>query len=185
METTRLSARPLKVGVIGHRRIVDRARLRALIDEVFDELGDSELAVWSSLAEGADRIGAEAALDRDVPLHAVLPMPAEDYERDFPDTAGAFHDLLARATTVRVVELAANRNEAYLEAGLQVLASTDVLLVAWNGEAAAGKGGTADVVDQARRCDHPMVWIRAANGKDHPAMPGPDITYERMDAVDR
>lgn len=176
---------PLRVGVIGHRRIVDEARLRALIDEVFDELGDSRLAVWSSLAEGADRIGAEAALDRRVPLHAVLPMPAADYERDFPETALAFYALLARATSVRVVELAANRNEAYLEAGLQVLASTDVLVVAWNGEAAAGKGGTADVVEQARRCGQPMVWVRAENGEARPPMPGPDVTYERMDAVGR
>jgi hypothetical protein len=176
---------PLRVGVIGHRRIVDEARLRALIDEVFDELGDHGLAVWSSLAEGADRIGAEAALDRNVPLHAVLPMPAEDYERDFPSTAVAFYSLLERAASVRVVEQTANRNEAYLEAGLQVLASTDVLVVAWNGEAAAGKGGTADVVAQARRSGQPMVWVRAENGKARPATPGPDLTYERMEAVGR
>jgi hypothetical protein len=177
---------PLRVGVIGHRRIIDRARVRALIDDVFDDVAESAaLAVWSSLAEGADRIGAEAALDRQAALHVVLPVPADDYVLDFPDTTADFHALLARAASVRVVGRAADRNGAYLEAGLQVLASTDLLVVAWNGQAAAGTGGTADIVDHARRCGRPMVWIRAANGETQPATPGPDVTYERVEGLRR
>jgi hypothetical protein len=61
-----------------------------------------------------------------------------------------------------------------------VLASADSLLAVWSGQAARGRGGTAEIVAEARTAHLPIAWVRCANGPDEPAVDGPPITYERL-----
>ena len=109
----------------------------------------------SSLAEGADRIVAERVLARpQARLTVVLPLATDDYERDFATTASVaeFRSLLARADSVATVDLRPNatREEAYEQAGLEVVARCDVLIAVWDGSAPRGRGGTAEIVEHAR-----------------------------------
>ena len=153
----------LRIGVTGHRsfhhvdaieRRVD-VLLAGLVTEVTDAAAAADVEIWSSLAEGADRIVAERAIAHGARLVAVLPLPADDYRADF-ETAGShaqFDRLLDAAALVTVTGPAASehRTRAYYRAGDAIVRAVDVLVALWDGAAARGHGGTAEMVALARR----------------------------------
>ena len=137
-----------------------------------------DLRLAAAIAEGADTIVADAALEAGFALDLVLPFPAEDYARDFDGPALAdfrrLHDH-PRAGSRLVMDLptGGERAVAYQRAGVQLLALSDVLLTVldedWPGEAEGAPrpltparrttGGTADVTDAARRLGLLVVRI--------------------------
>ncbi|MFW5839332.1 MAG: hypothetical protein ACOCZE_02000 [Planctomycetota bacterium] len=148
---------PLRLAVTGHRDIdpgsqaIQAAVCREL-DRLVRENPDRSFAIASALAEGADRMVAELAMQRlSASLTAVLPMPADQYEQDFAaaGSVGHFRKLLAGAG--RVVELPVlgdrlDRSRQYALAGAWLVGHCDVLLALWDGRPPAGHGGTAEVV---------------------------------------
>jgi hypothetical protein len=60
---------------------------------------------------------------------------------------------------------AGTRDASYESAGKYVVNSSDVLIAVWNGEAAAGQGGTAEIVKYARSIGHPLIWINSESGE--------------------
>jgi hypothetical protein len=178
----------LRVGVSGHRvppklPADSVAPVRALLDRILTTMVDAgrklerhrianaggnagdvaaEFVVVSSLAEGADRIVAEAGLAAGFALQAVLPFNAAEYARDFETQASraAFERLLNRAAAVFDLNGAADqRPRAYEAAGLFMLANIDLLFAIWDGKIAAGVGGTADIVKRAVADGLLVVWI--------------------------
>jgi hypothetical protein len=124
------------------------------------------LRLVSPLAEGADRLLALAAVPRGWRLVAPLPFTQTEYERDFPLSVDEFRTLVAHAeATGEVVELDGTRaaaDVAYLQVGRFVLRHSDLLIAVWNGEAAAGIGGTGQIVEEAQALGVPVVHIAAA-----------------------
>jgi hypothetical protein len=165
----------LRIGVSGHRvppKLPEEseAPLRALIDRILAAIVDtarkantaSVLVIVSSLAEGSDRIVAEAGLAAGIALQAVLPFDRAEYERDFETQMSRreFEELLARACDVFELDgEAGQRPRAYEAAGLFMLANIDVLIAIWDGEVAAGIGGTAQIVERAIADGIVVVWI--------------------------
>jgi hypothetical protein len=126
----------------------------------------SDFVVVSSVAEGADRLVAEAGLAAGFTLEAVLPFNRAEYGNDFETQASraAYEQLLRR--TSAVFELDGNvddRPRAYETAGLIMLANIDLLIVIWDGNLAAGIGGTAQIVSRAIADGIPIVWIEPTN----------------------
>jgi len=128
----------------------------------------------SSLAEGADRIAARAALDAGFALDVVLPCPASIYAETFVDDASReeFASLLARARATLVLPLAGDsaapldeRLPATFEAaGLTTLAQSDILVAVWDGKPAGGRGGTGQIVEEAARRGAPILVIDPKDG---------------------
>ena len=122
----------------------------------------TELVIVSSLAEGSDRIVAEAGLAAGFALQAILPFAKAEYERDFETEMSRreFDALHARAGDVFELDGAADqRPRAYEAAGLFMLANIDVLIAIWDGAVAAGVGGTAQIVERAVADGIAVVWI--------------------------
>ncbi|HTJ57172.1 MAG TPA: hypothetical protein VL418_06350 [Devosiaceae bacterium] len=128
----------------------------------------------SGLAEGADRLAVEAAPPA-WRLEAVLPMPRADYALDF---TGAGEDspalvqyrrLLGRMSSVTELprlapEITTTEHRA-AQYGLLadfLVRQIDVLIAVWDGQAAAGPGGTGAVVEQAISLGCLVVWINPA-----------------------
>ncbi|WP_145736718.1 hypothetical protein [Nitrospirillum pindoramense] len=164
---------PLTLGITGHRpnrlafnRLSD---LAGDVGDLLDRLRDfappgNSLTLVSSLAEGADRIAASAALARLVALVCPLPFPIDEYCRDFADAASVaeFHSLLARAR--EVVILPGRRDgtaTAYALAGGWMLDHVGLLIAIWDGGASAGAGGTRDLIGQALARGIPVIWLHA------------------------
>jgi hypothetical protein len=161
----------LWIGVSGHRHLPDDPRLVDIVRQALDrarrlapssEATSVRLGIVSSLAEGADRLLAwEVLQDPEAVLEAALPLPPDEYIKDF--TAGpstdAFHDLLGRASLVTGMPPAGNREQAYASAGRYVVDNSDVLIAVWDGEAARGTGGTAEAVQERKRQRRPLLVV--------------------------
>lgn len=122
------------------------------------------LRIVSALAEGADRIVAAAGLALGCDLECPLPFAVADYEQDFADaeSRAAFHALIARAAAV--LELDGAREDearAYEAVGRTIIGHCDIVIAVWDGAAAAGRGGTAQIVAEAVARQIPVIWIDA------------------------
>lgn len=122
--------------------------------------------IVSSLAEGSDRLLAEAGLAAGFGLEAVLPLARGEYARDFdtPSSRAAFERLLARSAAVFDLNGPADeRPRAYEAAGFVMLANVDLLITIWDGNEAGGVGGTAQIVGRAIADGIPVIWIDPAH----------------------
>jgi hypothetical protein len=184
----------VRIGATGHRLLTDHEKLSAGIETALRRIealhSPSTLTVVSSLAQGADCLIATHVIKRkDARLIVPLPLPVEDYLRDFTskDDALVFHDLLARADEVIKLPPSSSRKESYEAAGDYVLNNCDVLLTIWDGQPAQGRGGTSYVVERARQLQLPVAWVHAGNRKkdtNEPTSLGEQqglVTFERMD----
>ncbi|HJR82686.1 MAG TPA: DUF4231 domain-containing protein [Sphingomicrobium sp.] len=144
----------------------------------FFAAGPSRILFVSPLADGADQIGAELALELGFELHAVLPFTRERTRTDLSDddSRAKFDALLARATCV--LELAgeeAHELEAYVMAGRATVAHCDMLIAVWDGLPPRGRGGTGEVVRFAFERATPVVHIPVAAGA------GPVLRWSAFD----
>lgn len=172
----------LRVGVTGHRphklegvdtnRIYDRASevlhylasVTQALQKRNDALGDAapfslnqpHLRLATAIAEGADQIVTNAALEAGYHLNLILPFPRASYAQDFEGAAmekfqGIFdHDAVQSCTELDLGETPNGRNDGYLAAGHLMLAHSDVLIAIWDEKSADGLGGSAEIVNEAR-----------------------------------
>jgi hypothetical protein len=152
---------PFIFGVSGHRDLVpaDLPELGRQLDEIFDRFMSfyqgADFKLLTPLAEGADRAAAEVALALGIPLVVPMPMPREEYERDFTtaDSLANFRRLLGCAKTVFELpdadadrfSLSDNktRAERYAAVGDYIAQSSNVLILLWDGQDNGKVGGTA------------------------------------------
>lgn len=120
------------------------------------------LSTISALAEGSDRIVAQAGLDAGLPLNVILPFMRGEYRIDFQteDSRQTFDTLLSRAGAI--FELDGSRDAAarsYEAAGLLMLANADIIIAIWDQMPADGIGGTALIVEHAVAEGVPVILI--------------------------
>ena len=164
---------PLVIGVTGHRDLRDEdvprleqevaAIIATLRRDYLDGDQDTPILVLSALAEGADRLVARVALKAGARLIAPLPMPLEEYRRDFDPglksgNMAEFDALFAQAVAAPVMPLRgtsleavrddhSKRAEQYRAVGIFITQHCHVLLALWDGDAHnAAAGGSAEVV---------------------------------------
>ncbi|MBL8522023.1 MAG: hypothetical protein JNK75_15300, partial [Betaproteobacteria bacterium] len=121
-----------------------------------------QMRLVSPLADGADIMAAEAALQLGYRIDACLPFLRAEYAKDFTDESSraAFDTLLARCDSV--FELDGDRNEAeaaYETAGKVLLDQADILIAVWDGNLGRGRGGTSRVVADAVSRHIPVIHI--------------------------
>jgi hypothetical protein len=177
-----------RIGVTGHRHIEDCEAIAPAIADQLDhvralfrptEATPVVFSVLSALAEGADRLVVRVALEShpalDVELGAVLPLALTDYLEDFDtDTSRQeFRDLLAQAATLvelrrEPVPVGHVRDSAYDLAGRYIVDRSDVLIAVWDGRESQGHGGTADIVEYARRQGVPTLIVPVGESWEGP-----------------
>lgn len=147
----------IRIGVTGHQArpgLVWGWTAHALRTELASET--RRLEGWSSLAIGADQLFARTVLALGGTLVTVVPGPW--YESCF-DAQGlaCYHALLARSERVDLT--GGQEGAAFLAAGMIVAGRSDRLIAIWDGAAAQGKGGTADIVAHALAIGRPVVRL--------------------------
>jgi len=171
----------IRIGVVGHRFLLDIDRVRQgvniALDYIQQQFPSRKYLVLASLAEGADRLVAKEALDRNMALVVPLPLPQNEYLEDFrnEESQQQFHELLIRAQEIVRMRPQPTREESYEAAGEYVITHCNVLLAIWDGRKAQGDGGTGWVVERARRLGLPIAWVHAGNrasGTDLPTTLG-------------
>lgn len=125
--------------------------------------------VISSLAKGADSIVARSAIDKvNASAEVVLPFGIDEYRKDFgnQNDLDEFNELVSKAgNNAYINQIAFRKNnlreEAYEQAGIEVVDSCEILLAVWDGKPARGRGGTAEMVKYACSVNRLVVWINA------------------------
>ncbi|MBV9333700.1 MAG: hypothetical protein JO146_06810 [Candidatus Eremiobacteraeota bacterium] len=151
---------PLIVGVTGHRDLAqnDDSEIAALVRGFLCNLQTTyphtPMVLLSSLAEGADRVVAQAALDCGVELYVVLPMETSLYEQDFAsdESVEQFRRLMAHSYGARIVEAPGpERDRHYAAAGAFIVSHSEILIALWDGNEDEMRGGTSQIVRFALR----------------------------------
>lgn len=167
------SAIEVVVGVTGHRpnrlELADR-KLLARVDEVMRQIETAHaeascIRLVTPLAEGADRLAAEAALERGWPIEVKLPFAQAAYEDTFASAGSVsdFRALLGRSESYKVLAGdAGNAPGAYLAVGQAMLDEIAILIAVWDGKPGRGIGGTPDIIAMALDRRIPVIWIHAA-----------------------
>jgi hypothetical protein len=162
----------IKIGVTGHRILMEEDKIAVGIEKALSMIqeayGDRPLAVLTSLADGADRLVAEAVLAKPgSSLIAVIPFGMVDYASDFggegSPSRSEFEYLLREASKVVRLHRAATREEGYAQGGDYIADHCDVLIAVWDGREAQGRGGTGEIVERVRSQGKPVLVVRAGN----------------------
>jgi SMODS and SLOG-associating 2TM effector domain 1 len=156
------------VGFTGHRQLADPARAKAFLADALESLQQQAAGEWiglSSVALGSDALFAHHVLERKIAWQALLPFQPAEFRKDFDAKSWAeVEGLLARAESVTVLGGDGEREEAYLDCGIETVNACDVLIALWDGEPARGRGGTAEVVTYARELSKPLIVIDPVTG---------------------
>ena len=160
---TMSNLKPIVIGITGHRQLrkqdipLLKEAVRQQLEAVALKCPNSPVKLLTSLAEGADQLCAEVALELNIGLIVALPMEISEYKRDF--TSGVlfnFEQLISKAEKVFVVPQKELRNQSfsrdyyYRQADIYIATHSLALLALWDGTSpSAGGCGTAETVDIA------------------------------------
>lgn len=160
---------PLSIGIIGHRDVPASERegvvdsLAGILRSYRDAFPNTPIVILTALAEGADQLAVDAAvLVPGVSVVAVVPMPLDEYIKDFSTTQsrGDFLSSLERTMGLFTVSdlwegsdplqedfaEGERRDLAYQRCARFISLQSHVLIAVWDGEEPKLPGGTADTV---------------------------------------
>jgi len=153
------------IGVTGHRDAIPehipaiKTIVRDALSGLVGRFKFTPIRIVTGLAEGADTIVTEVALEMGLEVTALLPMPVDVYESDFEGDALTVFRTLANDPRIKTIEMPlqdgrtpvemsdqSNRDEQYDLLKRYLVRRSNVLLALWDGEVTNLKGGTSDVV---------------------------------------
>ena len=180
----------LAVGVTGHRADVLPAEsiplLQARVRDVLDRIERSGRALLdaerdcfaefapklhfvSPIADGADQIAAEIALDLGWELQAILPFERAAYRASLANHGARerFDALIERSACLLELPGDPDRGlDAYVMTGRATVAHCDVLIAVWDGLPPRGRGGTGEVVQLALTNGTAIIHVPISEGGD-------------------
>ncbi len=165
-ENPHVKTLPIVIGITGHRdlRPEDIQPLRDSITTIFRDMLTNypftPVTVLSSLAEGADRIGAMVAIEMGIDLICPLPFEKELYLADFSsdESKKEFEYILTQASSwfslplvegakhEDIVQHGHSRDMQYAQVGAYLAQHSQVMIALWDGELLEAIGGTGKVV---------------------------------------
>ncbi len=155
---------PLVIGAIGHRDLMPNEidghceRIRCFLAALQGKYPDLRVSILTSLADGADRLVADAANALGMQVTYVLPMPSDLYERDFDHASLRDYRSIVNGNSVLTLPLvtgntASNvthpgpaRDMQYAQLGAFIAAHCHILLALWDGNEDGPSGGTAAII---------------------------------------
>ncbi|SRR5579875_461313 len=174
---------PFRIGVGGHQNLGDPATERFVAHQFRQLLttylhSQQSIVLFSALALGADQLFIQVALELGIPVEAVL--PCTQYETIFPseEDRATYQRLLHACQSSHQLPAQKCSDEAYLAAGQWIVDHCDLLILAWNGLPARGRGGTAEMASYARRVNRPFVHLDTR----HRIMQRYDVSPTRTEA---
>ncbi len=158
---------PFLVGIVGHRDLVPEEipQIRLAIERLLQRLSsaypDVRPVLLTSMAEGADLLAAEVALEAGISVTCVLPFSATECRLDLQSDASRalFDRVYATAEHLEVarpgaeaVQSDAERREVQFQRAGRVVAHYSTLLISvWDGQDNGHRAGTARTIEYRSR----------------------------------
>ncbi len=163
-----------RIGVTGHRDILPAdfeaasQKSTEFLSWLKESMPGTGITVISGLADGADRIFAEAALALNMDVEAVLPMPLSQYRNDFDEASYGELEKILNSSSVKCIELPLTsgldsddsswsqdqRNALYANLSDDLRLRSNLLVAFWDGQFNGLVGGTGDTI--LRYLDAPL-----------------------------
>jgi hypothetical protein len=169
----------LSVGIVGHRHLANDQTAAFIRRECLLFLkqlraNEKKLRALSAIAEGADTLFAEAALELGIPLDIVRPF--RDYAADFEKTQAKerYQKLRAAARSEKKLNYRERSDKAYGAAMNWIVTNSNVLVIAWNRLPARGPGGTGSAVGRVVQLNRSWLHLDVSDlsVRFHPAREG-------------
>lgn len=160
METRERRA-TVKVGFTGHQRLQDPTGwdwVNRELDEVLSQYSQPLTGI-TSLAIGGDQLFATTILRHRGMLEIIIPFSGYELTFAAGNERQMYYRLLNSASKIEVLEKIGSDEDAYFEAGKQVVKLSDLLITVWNGKPAAGLGGTGDIVKYAKGLHKKIIHL--------------------------
>jgi hypothetical protein len=152
-----------RVGIVGHRFLDTAAAnfARTQCTAILQHLQETQqqCIALSAIAEGADCIFGEVALEQGIPLEIVIPFA--DYENDFEEAEALqlYRRLLQSAHKKTCLDFKHRSVDAYYEAMQWILKNADLVIAVWNDEPNGGRAGTSDAVAHMEQSGQDWIHI--------------------------
>lgn len=157
---------PVVLGVTGHRDIREddlafyEAELSRFFTQLKQDYPNTPFQLLNPLAEGADRLVAHIAAKHKLELIIPLPLPEQEYLKDFPGSVDEYQKLRNSTSDDNCFELpiaegntpenilvpGEHRDRQYAQVGSYVTSHCHILIALWDGDKTEKAGGTAQVV---------------------------------------
>jgi hypothetical protein len=159
----------IRIGITGHRFISNLEKLTESLEKAFQFLTGIyplfKFEVYSGLAEGADRLAAKVLFEYQVFLTAALPLPLEEYQKDFTsnESMNELQILLQKADKVIILSNSSEHSQGYAALGDYLLQNSNILITLWDGNASTSPGSTGYISNCAIAQKLPVIWIQTEN----------------------
>ena len=152
---------PFFIAVTGHRDVSEESiplvteAVRRVLMQQRELMTNTEVVVISALAEGADRLVAQVALDCNCKLWAVLPTESEEYTTDFSskESISEYYHLKSCASEVISAPLTLGKSrhsnarpDIYVDTANVLGSLANLLIAVWDGNPEEKPGGTSHTV---------------------------------------
>lgn len=141
----------MRIGITGHQRLKEPSRwawVTQELDRLLSSLAPPLIGV-TSLAVGADQLFGNRVLEHGGLLEVVIPFAGYDLTFSEGHDREEFNRLLRHASKAELLQRQGSDQEAFFAAGKRVVDLSELVVAVWDGEPAAGLGGTGDVVNYA------------------------------------
>jgi hypothetical protein len=155
------------IGFSGHQALSTKTRSLVRTALMRELSSRPEFLAATSLAAGSDQIFAECVLATGNQLMVIIPCQGYELAFSSPGEVAKYRELLALAVDTIQLPFLEPSEEAYWSAGKRIVDMADVLIAVWDGQPAGGLGGTADVVDYAKKHKKQVlrIWPPGASRK--------------------
>lgn len=167
------------VGISGHRDLKKsnkdkyREQIKTILLKLVKENSEKEVIVLSPLADGADRLMVDAAVELGLRYEVLLPMVSTLYQKDFSVSSLEEYKILImnardipsvvalcdNCTEENITEYGAYRDRQYLKVGQEIVERSDMIVFLWDKKHSKGVGGTADIVSYAKIKDKSYIIV--------------------------
>ena len=172
---------PLIVSVTGHVDIPDgeirgvRDRIEGFLEDLRQRYPRTRIVMISALAEGADILAAEVAMDAGIRVAPVIPKLIDEYRSGFADRGYAqrFDAILSdtRTYTPYIIRTESESDrDSYRNLSAYLIFNSHIMLALWDGRRYDRNGGTYDTLRMAyagvdtsirRRYQESVVGVRS------------------------
>lgn len=172
----------IRIGFTGHRpnRLSERhlKTLRTKLILVFQQIEKKfnfnelrhKFSLVTGMAAGGDLAAIYAARYLGWQLDLLLPFDRNEFCKEFnsADEIKEFQEFLSDASSITEIDLAgfsSSRESSHEVLGNYLLSKADMLVAVWDGKRSRGKGGTADIINNAKYLKLPIILLDVS-GKD-------------------
>jgi hypothetical protein len=150
----------IRIGITGHQKL-EKLHHWIWLEDCLRTLLNNYESIFgiTSLAVGSDQLFAKLIIEKNDLLHVVVPFPDYEFKFESIKMLNIYHSYLKKAFKIDTLVFQNSVEQSYLNAGQYIANISEKMIAIWNGKAAAGLGGTGDIVKYCYQIKKNIIHI--------------------------